>query len=213
MKKIAIVGNRIDNYINAYKSLGIDLNVIESRINPNDFDGLIIPGGVDVNPKYYNEEIDGSRNIDNELDEIQLKVIDDFVKANKPILGICRGIQILNVYFGGSLIQDLKQKEIHAGNDKDRKDHRIKVTGDNFLKEIYGKEFIVNSLHHQAIKKIADGFEVLAISDDGVIEAVKHKNLPIIAVQFHPERMCLNLRRDKEVDGIKILEYFLTLLN
>lgn len=213
MKKIAIINtSKVANYINAYKSIGIDLITIDKRVNPNDFDALIVPGGVDVNPKLYNEENFGSIGINDELDSLEMDVIDDFVKVNKPILGICRGLQIINVYFGGTLIQDIKQKEIHSPNNKVEKLHSIKTTGNNYLSELYGKEFVVNSWHHQAIKRLADNFDVLAKSDDGIIEAIKHKELPIIAVQFHPERMTLELKKPDEVDGIEVLKYFLTLL-
>jgi len=212
MTKIAIIKTKkVSNYIKAYKSLGIDLTVIDSRVNPFDFDSLIVPGGVDVNPKLYNEENNGSIRIDNELDKLEMEVIDDFVKANKPILGICRGLQIINVYFGGNLIQDIEQKETHTPSDNQDKIHEIEIKGDNFLKELYGRRFVVNSYHHQAIKRLADNFEILAKSDDGIIEAIKHKELPIIAVQFHPERMVNDLRGSSEVDGIKVLEYFLTM--
>jgi len=142
-------------------------------------DGLFVPGGADVNPKLYGEEINGSVNIVDEMDELDYAYIKAFNEAGKPIMGICRGHQIINVYFGGTLHQDIT-------NHKDGVHHKVDVTKRSFIDEMYHQEKLtVNSFHHQAIKDLAPGFEICAKSEDGYIEAIQKDN--IYSVQWHPE--------------------------
>lgn len=141
-------------------------------------DGLFVPGGCDVNPMLYGEDIDGSIDPIDFIDELDLFYIKEFYKANKPILGICRGIQIINVCFNGSLYQDI-------GN-HNKVFHDVKVDKDSFVYDLYKKEELsVNSYHHQCIKKLGDGLRPVAYSKEGYVEAVEGKN--IYAVQWHPE--------------------------
>jgi putative glutamine amidotransferase len=150
-------------------------------------DGLIITGGViDINPKWYNEKpLNKYKNIIyGEDDEIDFAYIKKFYENNKPILGICRGIQSINVYFGGSLYQDIPK---HNFKDK-TETHSVKLYKNYFLYNCYNKEKIeVNSFHHQSIREIACDFKVTAISDDGIIEGIESEN--ILGVQWHPEIM------------------------
>ncbi|MBQ3418948.1 MAG: gamma-glutamyl-gamma-aminobutyrate hydrolase family protein [Erysipelotrichaceae bacterium] len=141
--------------------------------------GLYVPGGVDVCPKHYHEEVSGTLKHYDFLDEIDFAYIKAFYKANKPILGVCRGQQVINVCFGGTLYQDISN-HVDVWHD-------VKVEDISFIKDIYKKDVInVNSYHHQAVKKIADGFKVVAKSLDGTIEAMQYKN--IYTVQWHPEK-------------------------
>ena len=104
---IPTAGKKIENYVNAVQHLGEYADTVGYDVEVNDFDGLIMPGGYDVYPKWYGEEIAGSLKMDRELDSLQFAVLDRFMKAGKPVLGICRGHQILNIYFGGTLVQDI----------------------------------------------------------------------------------------------------------
>lgn len=145
-------------------------------------DGLIITGGGDIAPKYYCEnpvtEIDPKEEVNDILD---FELIKAFNNAEKPILGICKGIQSINVYFGGSLYQHIDNHKLPK-----TKRHNVHIEKESFLYNCYHKENIeVNSLHHQCIKSVAPNFKVTAISDDGFIEGIEHKN--IIGVQWHPE--------------------------
>ena len=148
-------------------------------------DGLLVTGSaIDINPKNYKEQsISEIHEKTEEIDTLYFTLIKAFNKANKPILGICRGIQAINVCFGGSLYQDIENHKL----EKDKR-HNVRFNKDSFLYECYGiEEMQINSLHHQAIKELAKGFKVVAKSDDGIIEGIENKN--IIAVQWHPEYM------------------------
>ena len=145
-------------------------------------DALILPGSaVGVDPKYYNDvPFPGKRY---KYDEYKLdkKIIDLFVRRNKPILGICGGLQTLNVYFGGDLNQNIHNHKLTDGSM-----HKIKIEPNSFLSEVYNQEEIqVNSYHRQAIRKLAPNFDIIAVSEDGIIEAIEDRN--IIGVQWHPE--------------------------
>ncbi len=147
-------------------------------------DGLVVTGSCnDVHPKYYNEQpIEGKDYIYDEFPTVK-KAVELFSKNNKPILGICAGIQEINVVFGGTLNQLIKNHNL-----KDKSKHNVEIKKDTLLCSIYKKEYMeVNSYHKQSIKDIAPGFKVGAISSDGVIEAIEKDN--IIAVQWHPEAL------------------------
>lgn len=110
-------------------------------------------------------------------------LIKAFHKANKPILGICAGVQIINVCFGGSLHQDIKN---HTSKEEITI-HPVNIEKGSFLEEIYSKNKIeVNSFHHQAINKVVENFKIVATSEDGIVEAIEYKN--IVGVQWHPEK-------------------------
>lgn len=150
-------------------------------------DGLVVTGRkIDVNPKYYGEEAIektdlGDYNLEDELD---LSLIRLFHKENKPILGICAGIQSINVCFGGSLYQDIQN---HSSKEE-LKMHSINIEKNSFLEKCYKTNKLkVNSFHHQAINKVAQDFKVIATSEDGIIEAIEYNN--ILGVQWHPEQM------------------------
>lgn len=111
-------------------------------------------------------------------------LIKSFHKSNKPILGICAGIQSINVCFGGSLFQDIPN---HTSKEETTM-HLIKLEKGSFLEKCYGTDMIkVNSSHHQSVNRVADNFKVTALSEDGIIEAIEYNN--ILGVQWHPEHM------------------------
>lgn len=208
--KILLSGkNKLENYAATVESLG---GIADAGYLPEvstDYDGLILCGGNDIDPQCYGEEIDGAVDIDKPRDEVEFALVKAFVEAGKPILGICRGLQLLNAYFGGTLHQDLPNSDFHTSHADFDIVHSVTAVEGSFFEETYGKEFSINSFHHQGIKKLADGFKATLTAPDGVIEAVEHETLPIIAVQFHPERMCFAESRTDTVDGSKIIERFL----
>lgn len=174
------------------------------------FDGLILCGGNDIDPKYYGEEFGGSVNIDASRDEAEFELAKAFIEAGKPVLGICRGSQLLNVYFGGSLIQHLPNADIHTNKSDYYITHEVSAEKGSVLEKLYGENFRINSSHHQAVKKLGAGLVATAFYGE-VVEGFEHKSLPVFAVQFHPERMCYSQQREDTVDGAPIFEYFINL--
>jgi len=152
-------------------------------------DGIIFSGGADINPSEYGETVfNETVHVDTLRDVSDLLLAKAAIASGKPILGICRGEQLMNVALGGTLYQDIPSqvgKEIfHGGGPL----HKIAVEKGSFLYEIYKTDTLtVNSFHHQCVKDLAPGLKVAAKAPDGVVEAYEGKN--VIAVQFHPEKM------------------------
>ena len=211
MSKIKILlsslGNEY-NYKNALKKLNVNSTVFNGGINLKDYNGLVLCGGGDISPEFYNEAFCGSKNVNILRDIQEFYLIDNFLNANKPILAICRGVQVLNVYLGGTLIQNLKNANKHQNDDGSDIYHLVKAQRNSFLGKLYGEEFIVNSHHHQAINKLAPSIHGTCYSGDGVFEGYENLNLKIIATQFHPER----LNNEIGVNGSKIFKEFLGLI-
>jgi len=155
--------------------------------------GLIIAGrDRDINPKFYGEEpLEGLEYPEDPYeDELDFKLIELFEKNSKPILGICSGLQSLNIYHGGSLKQHIDD---HTSKENLVR-HNIDIEENSFVHSLYGDKTEVNSIHHQAINRVAEGFKVTAVSDDGTVEAIEKGNL--IGLQWHPEV-------DYEIDTFK----------
>lgn len=174
------------------------------------YDGLLIPGGGDIDPIRYGQENQASIMIMDALDELQLAMLDDFVKSGKPVLGICRGHQIINVYFGGTMIQHLPTAFRHFREmDEPDKVHGCMAEEDSWLAKIYGTKFYHNSAHHQAVDRLGKGLVTDSrCLEDGTVEALHHLELPVYGVQWHPERMCLVLEREDTVNGLPVFQFF-----
>lgn len=163
-------------------------------------DAVILPGGEDVNPARYDEKPSPHLGEVNEKrDDFEFMIIQLCVNHNIPIVGICRGMQVINVYFGGTLFQDLPtdyiDKSIIHRQSESREvgTHTISVEPGSYLHKVTDSEtLLVNSFHHQGVKKIAPGFIVTARAADGVVEAFESIDRPIIGVQFHPEALMIN---------------------
>lgn len=169
--------------------------VIKEQIQ--NVDGLILSGGHDVSPRFYNQE--PHKNLGGilpERDVFDFNLVKFAIEKNIPILGICRGFQILNVYYGGSLHQDvgLKKDTFIKHNQVNfpyLTTHSVELIDNTKLKEIFNEDTImVNSFHHQIIDKVADGFITSAVSKDGVVEAIENPNYKyMLGVQWHPEML------------------------
>lgn len=160
------------------------------------FDALIIPGGPDADPTFYGEEPSrhiGSTNYKRDVFEAEL--FKAFYKAGKPIFGICRGCQFINILMGGSVYQDLAADNPDSyirhsqGADGSYPTHHIEVAKGSSLYKSLGATAYVNSRHHQGIKKVGEGLTVTAKAADGVVEAIETADGQIVAVQWHPENM------------------------
>jgi putative glutamine amidotransferase len=149
-------------------------------------DGLLIPGGDDLDPSYYNEEkLPWVKLVSKERSGFEIALLKEMVKLRKPVLGICYGMQLINVAFGGTLYQDIESQLKVAINHKTDY-HIIVITENRFLRE---GRFSVNSTHHQAIKEPGSGLSIFARSPDNLIEAFCHEDYPfLIGIQWHPER-------------------------
>lgn len=168
------------------------LSAIYSRI-----DALLLAGGVDVHPKEFGEQVEAfCGEIDTARDETELRVTRWALADGHPILGICRGIQMLNVAAGGSLYQDIptqiETQQNHSyikGDPYNLRAHPVQFEPESRVAKWLGVPSIdVNSLHHQALKKVAPGLKVIARSPDGVIEAVESQDERfLVGVQWHPE--------------------------
>lgn len=163
-------------------------------------DGLVLSGGPDIDPGYYGREpIPELGEITPERDEMEMNLIHRFHAMNKPILGICRGMQALAVAFGATLYQDLPtQYPSHIDHDpnKENRDvrdaHLVHVQKGTRLEAISGPgEWFVNSYHHQAVETVPEGMRLAAVSPDGIIEAIEvPEGTLCLGVQWHPERIC-----------------------
>ena len=160
------------------------------------FDALIIPGGPDADPTFYGEEPSrhiGSTNY--KRDVFEAEIFKAFYKAGKPIFGICRGCQFINILMGGSVYQDLAADNPDSyirhsqGADGSYPTHHVEIAKGSSLYKSLGATAYVNSRHHQGIKKVGEGLTVTAKAADGVVEAIETADGQIVAVQWHPENM------------------------
>ncbi len=171
------------------------------HVRARDYDGILFCGGEDVSPSFYGE-VKQHDNVhdDKPRDEFEFALLDRALERRVPILGICRGVQMINVGFGGSLYQDMKEdaepqfehRQTELGKTRQEATHSVLVTDeDSSLGAIVQGACRVNSLHHQAIKRVGRGLKVTAHSEDGFVEAVESADeYPfLMAVQWHPEEM------------------------
>jgi putative glutamine amidotransferase len=213
LKKILIAGvpELTSRYEKAILSLKAHPVTTLHVPDPDEYDALILPGGDDIDPILFRQLNEGSRNIDPYLDRIQLQIMKAFVQHRKPILGICKGMQLINVFFGGDIIQHLSCYQAHQYLEHLDKDqvHKTHARPDSLLADLYGTTFTVNSAHHQGCGMPGKNMIYTQFTEDGVVEGLAHNCLPILGVQWHPERMCFPPTDDVLVDGILLLTYFL----
>lgn len=197
------------NYAAALRSCGAT-PVFSKNIDRSDECGaLLLPGGGDIHPKYFGAEIEDCRNLDEERDAAEWELMTRFTKTGRPILGVCRGMQVLNVFFGGTLRQHVEgHSRLEDGTDRV---HETRAADGSIFSCWWGDRFSVNSAHHQAVGELARCLRPLQKANDGVVEAFSHGALPVLGVEWHPERQMGEGRDPRLVDGALIYRYFLSL--
>jgi putative glutamine amidotransferase len=181
----------VSDYARAITAAGGLAVHLPQHVDPRDYaarlDGLLLSGGADVDPARYGAAPDPATGpVEDARDRAELGLIDIAVDHDLPVLGICRGMQLLNVWGGGTLHQDVPA---HARYDLDPGDAAeiVVIEPDSRLGAMYGATVGVNSLHHQTVDRVADGWVVTARSGDGTVEALEWPGHDAIAVQWHPE--------------------------
>lgn len=212
--KIAIVGRAVDlgNYVKYVESVSLEPVPTLSTGEAACCDGLILPGGGDITPAFFGEKNNGSRNIDTELDILQLQAFEIALRKSIPVLGICKGMQIINVGLGGTLVQDMTPAScaIHRYDNGD-KYHASVIEKDTCLHTLYGESAIINSAHHQSVKRLGEGLRAIQwCPKDQCVEALIHETLPVIGVQWHPERI---QGTKATLSGGPLLSYFVSLIS
>ena len=152
-------------------------------------DALVLCGGGDMDPVLFGQENRGSNPPDRERDRAELALAEAFLTWKRPVLGICRGMQVLNVFLGGTLIQDLQPawRVRHQGEEEVY--HPICCEPGSLLERLLGPCPVVNSAHHQAVDRLGHDLEATAWAPEGFTEGIEHSCLPVLGVQFHPERL------------------------
>lgn len=214
MKKILIAGypEKTTHYENALRRLSAHPITSLHVPSTEEYDALLLPGGGDIDPVLFGQLHNGSREIDSALDRIQLLILKDFIRDKKPVLGICKGMQMLNVFFKGDIIQNLSSHLQHEyiGHDQI---HDTQARPSSFLAALYGTHFAVNSAHHQGCGAPGKNLSYVQFASDGVVEGLQHDTLPVLGVQWHPERMCFDLAKETLPDGSVLFSYFLDFLS
>ncbi|MCQ2385874.1 MAG: gamma-glutamyl-gamma-aminobutyrate hydrolase family protein, partial [Clostridia bacterium] len=159
-------------YGNAVEAAGAKATFCSEGTDETLFDALLLCGGSAVSTRRYGEARHGAKEPDEERDEAELRLLRSFTEAGKPVFGICRGEQLINVFFGGTLIQHLPTWDYHVNFQL----HEVTALPDSPIGRIYGERFTVNSAHHQAINRLGKGLRDIAWSENGkIIEAVVHE--------------------------------------
>ena len=182
--RIGVIGNNEAGAITTavkFIEMGVDATVVTGSFDPSQYDGIVIPGGGDLDPSRYGQANTASKNIDNALDDRQIDAVKKCAQAGKPVFGICKGVQLINVAFGGTLNQNIGG---HMGVW-----HSASVVASGWFSGICSGSVSVLSYHHQSIRDLAPGFQVDMRAGDGTIEAISNNAKHIYGVQFHPEQM------------------------
>jgi putative glutamine amidotransferase len=187
------------NAVAGLEAVGADAVVVDSAsgrvFSAMDYDGVLILGGGDVDPTRYggNTAEPTVHGVDTTADETEIDLVVGAVENGRPVLGICRGLQLINVAFAGSLIEDLGPDSVHKVHEErpPMVGHTVSVEPDSLLAEALGDgEITVQSGHHQAVRRLGDRLRVVGTASDGVVEAVELARPDegwLLAVQWHPE--------------------------
>lgn len=175
-------------------------------------DGILFSGGEDVHPSYFNEDLKADNlKINDKRDKFEMQLAEKVIPMDLPVLGICRGMQLLNIASGGNIYQDIGMQyktDLRHSNPQSSKDdiiHEVKLVETTKLHNLYGRSLKgVNSFHHQAVKDLAPGLKASAHSEDGILEAYELEgDRFFIGLQWHPEMLF-----EKYPEELKIFKFF-----
>ena len=224
MKKIAIIGSPAvhKNYQAALEKAGGSAVIFPDssyvKKHSETFDGLLLPGGGDLlsslsgyipfleDLSSCHKESDHCFHSDLRLTLEQLYSLQLFMEQKKPIFGICKGMQLINLYFHGT-IREVSNLQLHQHPRKDVFQPADNLAG-NFLHALFGPHMLINSNHHQCIDDIGQNLQIIQLAPDGTAEAVSHLSAPVFGTQWHPERMPKN----SHPDTLLLFRYFVSLL-
>lgn len=202
-KIIAIVHNQENTSQISYPFIGKNIGFIDVYTKQTDLDsikyiiknadGVVFAGGTDFDPSIYGGDSSLVEEYSRYDDDISLEALRSAIEMNKPILGICRGMQLINLYYGGTLYDDIPTQYskdiVHRGNNNTYAYHNVNILDNTYLSNLFGaNEIEVNSYHHEGIKDLAEGLRVSAQSPDGLVEAIENPYYSyMVGVQWHPE--------------------------
>jgi putative glutamine amidotransferase len=200
--------SRVDDYVESVTRAGGEPVVLDPTDDPagalDRIDALLLSGGLDIDPALYGEAPHATTEVDAQRDRFEIPLSREAVARDMPVFAICRGVQVLNVAGGGSLVQDIPSSvttELTHSIDipKDHIAHPVRVTPGTRLAASLGASCDVNSRHHQAVARVAPSFVVSAVAEDGVVEAIERPESTFcVGVQWHPE----NFWRTGEFAGL-----------
>lgn len=198
---------RYGNYAGAVADAGGRLRFSLEIREAGGCDGLLLPGGGDLEPWRYGQMNTASRGLEPRRDAAEFDLLEQFTAAGKPVLGICRGVQSINVFFGGTLVQDLPG---HSAVGRRDRLHSVRTAPEGFGR-LWGERPIINSAHHQAVDRLGAGLRAVQWAPDGTVEGLVHSTFPIWAVQWHPERLSGAMAIEGAAQGERLLRAFLAL--
>ncbi|WP_227369882.1 gamma-glutamyl-gamma-aminobutyrate hydrolase family protein [Halomonas sp. M20] len=193
------------DWLAVWRAGGKPVRLSPSRPIPDDLDGLVIGGGDDIGAHLYGGEVQLDVRVDPQRDTLELSLLKRLLPDDCPVLGICRGAQIINVHLGGSLVSDIYTSYTHIKKQRTVLPRKtVDITIGSRLHDLLEVSWCqVNSLHHQAINRAGRGIDIVAKDRDGLVQGIESRNHRfLIGVQWHPEFLIFNRPQQRLIRGL-----------